>query len=369
MPALFWPDSSPYRFPPCRPFFVVQTGLGRRFNRAMRRPWQNNFWQVIGRRALAAAGCGGLVLAALAQTNAPPPDRWLEGEAAFPGDFARARPNLSAFSSLQAEILVGKLKLYWTPASMDTNAQVTALASFDAPGHWPARDWRRFLMQPRGTRWEGSLPVEHTGVPVVYFVEARRAQATDVSPLRVCRPDALGLEAPSRVPWPFLEGFEQGAESWRLEGDETLLPPLEVRAPGHDSNHALTVRLPPGKHSITITTTRPRGWQILQHSALGLRLWLRATPATGRARFTIFANARTETQTSVVFPEEPALEGDWREVELLFDPLSRLPLAETDLLAIEFIGVGPAEFQVDNLEWITRGDARSTPKARDRPRP
>jgi hypothetical protein len=329
----------------------------------MRRPWLVFSGFARPMFALTVAGMAGLALAVAAQTNAPPPDRWLDGEAVFPNGFNQAIASPAAFQSLRAEALVGKLKLYWTPAAMDTNAQVSALASFDAPGHWPARDWRRFPMQPRGQRWEATLPVEHTGIPAVYFVEARTAQHTNLSPLRVCQPDALGLEAPSRVPWPFLEGFERGAESWHLEGDETLLPPLEIRAPGHDSEHALTVRLPAGKRSVTIATTRPRGWQILQHSALGLRLWLRVSPAAGKARFTFFSHARSETQTAAIYPDEPAVDGEWREVRLFFDRLGRLPLAEVDLLAVEFIGTGPAEFQVDNLEWITRGSSSTVPKA------
>ncbi len=291
----------------------------------------------------------------LCQTPSAPADQWAADTARHPIPLTAA-PDKAAFASLHAEALVGKLRIFWTPARLDAQDQALLRASSDAPGRWLARDWRTYPMQARGNRWETTVPIESVYVPVAYFVEWRTSQCTNHSPIRLCQPKALGLETPSRLPWPFLEGFEQGAESWQLVGDTTLFRPVQVTGEAHDGASALSITLPARKHSVTVATTRLRGWQILQHSAKGLRLWLRARTGTAKVRFTLLAHARSDSQILAVYPVEPMLTGEWQSVELLFERFPRLPLAEVDLLTVEFIGVGPGEFLIDDLELIAPGD-------------
>lgn len=297
------------------------------------------------------------VAALRAQDSGAKADTWITNSVRFPPFVETNSIRLTGFESLKAEALAGKLKVCWSPAASGEGARAIAVASFDAPGHWPARDWRRFPMQARGNRWEAALPVEDLDVPVVYFIEAKEPQGAKFSLMRVCQPRLLGLEMPSRIPWPFLEGFEQGAESWHLVSDDTSFPPLTVSAEAHDGHGALSVKLPADKRSVTVATPRLRGWQIRHHFATGLSLWLRAHHGAAKARFTLFANARTERQVASVCRDEIELATEWRQVRLLFQQFPQLPPADVDLLAIEFIGVGPGEFLVDDLELIGRGSA------------
>jgi hypothetical protein len=284
----------------------------------------------------------------------PPPDDWVTDYVRFPAAVATNSVRLAGFESLRAEPIAGRLKVTWQPAALDTNATVTAWASADAPGHWPARDWRPHSMRARGRQWEVSLPVENVDVPVVYFVESGHGTQTNASLMRIVHPRAAGMEEPSRIPWPFLEGFEQGLESWSLVGDDTFLPPLSVTGPGVNGEGALAVKLPGGKRSVTVATTRLRGWQIQQHFARAFSVWLRAPSGPAQARITLLANARTDEQVLAVAPALVELTGEWQRVELPFAQFPRLPLAEVDLLTIEFIGVGPAEFHLDDLELVGR---------------
>jgi len=71
-------------------------------------------------------------------------------------------------------------------------------------------------MTGRGGIWDARLAITELDVPVVYFVEERQKGRTNVSAMRACHPQAAGLEMPSRMFWPFIEGFEEGLESWQL---------------------------------------------------------------------------------------------------------------------------------------------------------
>lgn len=170
--------------------------------------------------------------------------------------------------------------------------------------------------------------------------------------MRLCRPRAAGLEEPSRIFWSFLEGFEQDMESWRLLTTDAGAPPLKTDPTAHNGRAALAVTLPVGKHSVTVATTRVRGWQVQQHGATGLRLWLRAREGAARAQFTLLAQAFTTNQVVAVWPRDVQLTAQWQQVDLPFGLVPQVPLAAVDLFAIEFIGEGPREFLVDDLQLL-----------------
>ena len=80
----------------------------------------------------------------------PAPDEWATQFVQFPPTVATNLIRLAGFETLRAEGIAGKIRIAWTPASLNTNDTVTAWASMDEAGHWPARDWRPYSMTPRG---------------------------------------------------------------------------------------------------------------------------------------------------------------------------------------------------------------------------
>ena len=112
---------------------------------------------------------------------APPADQWITNFVQFPPRGATNTLRHVGFETLHAEAIAGKLKLSWQNPALTTNAVVTALASADEPGHWPVRDWRAFPMTLRGAQWETAVPIDNIDVPLVYFVRAVTATATNVS--------------------------------------------------------------------------------------------------------------------------------------------------------------------------------------------
>ena len=199
---------------------------------------------------------------------------------------------------------------------------------------------------------EVAVPVEDLDVPLVYFVEAREGVATNVSVMRVFSPRAAGMEEPTRVFWPFLEGFELGLESWQLLGPRTNSPSLTQGAPARNGLASLVVPLAVNQRSVTVATTRVRGWQIRREGATGIGVWLRTRTGVGQARFTLKANAFTTNQVVGVFKKEAALDEQWRKIDLSFADLAPLPWRGVDLFTIEFIGQGPREFLVDDLQLL-----------------
>ena len=226
--------------------------------------------------------------------------------------------------------------------------------SADAPGHWAARDWRTLPMTRRGAVWEATLLVEELDVPLVYFVSVGAETPTLLSPMRVISPRLAGMEKPSRVFWPFLDGFEQGVSGWELIPSSTAAPPLKTSAIAHDGNAALSVPLPAGQRSVTVGTARVRGWHNSLQLATGLRVWLRAAGGSGKARFTLHTNAGTTSAVSAVSTIEAVLDDKWRKVDLSFSSFPNFPVASTDLFSIEFSGEGPREFLVDDLRLLGR---------------
>jgi hypothetical protein len=306
---------------------------------------------------LAGLFCGSLVLcfhaAQAAETNGPP-EVWLTNVVLYPTASAKAQVQTNRFSQVRAEFLADTVRVLWTPLQDDAASQAILRLSVDEPGHWPARDWRSYPMQRRGAAWESILPVDSLDEPLVYFVEAGGGAATHVSPMRLCRPRLLGLEMPTRVFWPFLEGFEEGFESWRWVAGGPDDGRFEASTTVKNGRAALSVRIPPGRSAVTIGTTRLRGWHMLEHGATGVSIWLRTREGPGQARFTLLANAFTTNQVVAARPNPVALRPDWQEVELPFKEFGKLPLSGLDFFTIEFLGKPGIEFLVDDLQMMGR---------------
>src|SRR6266496_4358247 len=188
-----------------------------------------------------------------------PGDQWLTNAWPHPLTSPEALVRSNLFSSLRAEVIGGKLKIFWTPGNDSPTGAVTVHASAAEPAHWPTRDWRSHPMTRPGLYWQATLPVEDVEVPIVYFVSAEEHRFTNLSALRVVAPAAAGLEEPTRVFWPFLEGFEEGAESWRLLSEESPTAPLRRDPASKNGRAALAVSVPTGKRSATVATTREIG--------------------------------------------------------------------------------------------------------------
>lgn len=281
----------------------------------------------------------------------PPAEEWFARGAQFPAFISTNQLRVEFFESLRGEALAGRFKVIWPGA--ETNLSVALWSSTDTPGHWPARDWRSQPMSRAGGRWETSPPVDSLDVPLLYFVVARGNSATNVSPMHLFRPRIAGLEESTRIFSPFLEGFEENLESWRLavSGDT---PALRTDAAAQHGRAALNVALPANSTSVTVATTRVRGWLVDEHFASGLSLWLRTKAGEGRARFTLHAHAFSPDQIISTATNVTALNPEWQKVELPFNAFPKLPVSEIDLFTIEFIGNGPQEFLVDDLQLLGR---------------
>ena len=299
-------------------------------------------------------------LAALSAVAAPEgggPDQWLSGPAQYPEGIPVALVDSDRFAGLRAEAIAGRFKVVCPAGDLAPQARVTVFASADEPGHWRARDWQAYPAERRGALWDATVPVDDVEVPVVYFavVGAPDVVPAQVSPMRVVKPNTVGLEEPSRVFTPFLEGFEEGLTSWRLLGAEPETPPLRTKADARSGRAALCVTVPAGKRSATVATTCVRGRHLVGRQATGVRVWLRALKGAGRARFTLEANAYAPDQVLAVWPQEASLTEQWHPVDLFFQTLPQVPLAAVDLFAIEFIAAGPCEFLVDDVQLLVPG--------------
>ncbi len=294
-----------------------------------------------------------LATAAWAQPR-PSADTWLSDAVPYPRGTATNALRQDGFTSLRAEQLAEQIKVRWQPSAPLAQPRVTLHFSADAPGHWPARDWRTLAMTQRGAAWEATLPVDDLDVPLVYFVSDGTRTPTQLSPMRVVSPRLAGMEKPSRIFWPFLEGFEDGIAGWEFMSAPADVPPLKTSPNAHDGNAALSVTLPAGRRSVTIGTPRVRGWHYSLQLATGLRVWLRAPGGSGRARFTLHTNAGTTNAIVATSTIEATLDDKWRKVDLSFSSFPNFPMVNTDWFSIEFSGEGPREFLVDDLRLLGR---------------
>ena len=274
-------------------------------------------------------------------------DRWLTNAAVFPESFTHAvRSN--AFAGLRVEAIAGQLQVT-CPAHVGL-AEPRIVSSADAPGHWPARDWRGRSMVLRGANWIGELPVESLDVPIIYFATASANGDQIVSPMRIAEPRALGLERPTRLFWAFLEGFEQGLDSWRVSDPTGLRTDVIAK----DGRASLLVSIPAGRRSVTLQTTRLRGWFLEEHGAVGVGLWLRVKQGRGKAGFTLLANAFSTNQVAWRGPETVNLSTNWTKAVLRFDSFPNLSRGEIDLFAIELSAEPGTDFLLDNFHLAGR---------------
>ena len=179
-------------------------------------------------------------VAADAREPAADADRWLTTDLVFPEQFTNVAPWTNYFATLRAEVIAGTLQVKCEAGAGLADPRL--VASADAPGHWPARDWRSRPMHLRGALWVAEWPVDSLDVPQIYFVVARGREKLVASPMRLAEPRALGLEHPTRLFWAFVEGFEQELESWRVTDPAPAPPhpsaPRARRPSGCDATHA-----------------------------------------------------------------------------------------------------------------------------------
>lgn len=305
-------------------------------------------------RSRALAVCFVLLLlpyfASAEETNRPPADAWFTDAFDWPGFVQTQTVAVSGFETLHAEDSAGRLKVFWSPAVMDTNAAVRLFASADEPGHWPVRDWRGIDAFARGTNWEAKIPVDDVDVPVAYFLTVAAGGKTNYSGLRLTYPRELGLDEPTRIFWPFIEGFEEGLESWRLATPDCGT--MEVVGEAHNGLGALLVTVSPGQHSVTVGTTRLRGWRVVEPTIRGVGLWVRTGGGPARVRFTLHANAFTTNQVISVSSSEALATDHWRRVDMAFDSFPKAPLVNVDWFTLEFIAEGPREILIDDLQYL-----------------
>lgn len=298
--------------------------------------------------------CAGLMSLSSAAWSEPKAaaDGWLTTPDQFPaGTEPGAVTGTNVFETLHAEFLAGKLKLFLSGDRFPKSSAIVLRASAQEVGHWLARDWRVFRMSWSVNRWETTVPVEDVDVPVVYFVTTGEGTDARVSPMRVVFPREAGMEEPTRIFWPFLEGFEEGTDSWQVLGPSPQ-PRLRADTPGRNGLTSLAVPLAAHQRSVTVATTRVRGWQIQKEAATGVGLWLRARSGTGQARFAMKAHAFTTNQVTAAFKKVANVTAQWQKVELSFADLGSLPWRGVDVFTIELIGVGPREFLVDDLHLL-----------------
>lgn len=277
----------------------------------------------------------------------PESDRWLTNVGARPERFNGAAVITNEFATLRAEVVAGALQVKC--AGSDSLNELQVIHSADAPGHWPARDWRTLAMRRAGPGWLVEIPVDSPDVPQIYFVAARVNGRAAVSPMRLAHPRGLGMERPSRLFWAFVEGFEQELEGWRVSGDL-----LRTKVLARSGRAALAVRVPVGRKSVSVETTRLRGWFIQEHGAEGVGLWLRTSGGSGRALFTLAANAFSTNQVTSRRVEAVTVSTNWAKARLTFESFPKAPLVDLDLFTLEFVAKPGTELLIDDVHLIGR---------------
>ena len=306
-------------------------------------------WAVV---ALLGFLSGNFLISLRAQIPKPRADQWLSGAYEYPVAAGGKVGSTTGFEAIETDAVAGRLKVYWNSGAATGSGGVTLFASAETAGHWPARDWRQYPMSLRAGRWEASVPVESVDIPMIFFLRVGEGAGARLSAMRSCVPRAAGLEEPSRIFWPYLEGFEDGSTSWRSFGASVGAVPFEIDPLAKQGKASLRVTVPGAGRSVGVATTRVRGWQIVERSATGLRLWMRTRSGAGRVRFTLFANAGGPLEVVMAYDREVTLSDRWQKVDLAFGRFGKGPLAEVDLLALEFSADGAREFLVDELQLL-----------------
>lgn len=291
-----------------------------------------------------------LLRAFVAHARDPEPDSdvWLTNAPALPGAYAAATIATNRFANLKAEIIAGKLLVRWE--TTESFSETFIVASADAPGHWPARDWRSSTMRRTPVGWVTDIPIDSLDVPVVYFAVAINDGKSVASPMRITHPRALGLETPTRLFWPFVEGFEQGTEGWRTTDGSAVRRDV----PSKSGRASLVLRVPAERRSATLMTTRLRGWFLEEHEASGVMCWLRMKSGVGTARFALFANAWSTNQFVARRDETVKVTEKWTPAALRFESFPRLALGDVDLFSVELTAEPGAELLIDDVQLLGR---------------
>jgi hypothetical protein len=259
--------------------------------------------------------------------------------------------------------LAGRLTISWQPeaAADGPNAPTpTAHVSAADPGQWPIRDWRTLPMKRSGNRRQVDVPTEELDVPIVYYARLVTSKGEWLSPLRVVYPSRSGLEEPTQLFWPFIEGFEDGHEGWWFlshasAATKSSSPDASALQTAKDSKNgraALQIAVPGGDVRFSLATTRIRGWQLLREGATGLRFWVKSRSGHGRLRCSLQARSFTTNQVAVSWPTEPMVTNEWRKIDLTFAQLPLLPWRSVDLFVLEFRAPEATEFLLDDVQWL-----------------
>ena len=289
----------------------------------------------------------GLVTGVFAAGPEPGADRWLTNAGARPERLAGVAVVSNEFATLRAEVVAEVLQVKCEGGT--ALEELKLIVSADAPGHGPARDWRTIPMRRAGPGWLAAVPVDSVDVPHIYFLSGLLNGRAVVSPLRLAHPRGLGLERPSRLFWAYVDGFEQGTEGWRSAGGILTTNPA-----ARSGRAALAVKVPTGRKSVSVETTRLRGWFLQEHSAEGVALWLRTTGGAGRAAFTLAAEAFTTNQISSRRVETVSVTTNWTKARLPFESFPHAPLGGLDLLTLEFSAEPGTELLVDDVHLLGR---------------
>ncbi|MGB0579850.1 MAG: hypothetical protein ACPGVU_09135 [Limisphaerales bacterium] len=252
----------------------------------------------------------------------------------------------TGFESLKAEVIIGKLNIFWRADQIPAN-EATLLYSPDHPGHWAAREWRELPMRKRQNLFDVKVPVSDVDLPIVYYVRASSSAGAVNSPARMVNARKAGMEKSTTVFWPFAEGFEHGARNW------TLSDSAKLSSDARSGDKSLKVRIPADKHSVSVSTTRVRGWHFLNQRAQAIRVWLKAS-STGKVRFTLTADARTSGQTSARSSVSASVSTEWQAFDIPLESFSLRNIAGVDLFTIELIGTSGSELLIDDLQFIGR---------------
>jgi hypothetical protein len=286
--------------------------------------------------------------AVLAADPQPGSDSWLTNGGVFPEKFANAAMRTNSFRNMHAEVVAGTLQVKCEPG--ESISELRLIASADTPGHWPARDWRTFVMRRFGASWAAEIPVDSLDVPQIYFIAAREDGKHFVSPMRVAHPRALGMETPSHLFWAFIEGFEQDLDGWRIvDGSE-----VHTESVAKSGRASLAARVPAGQRSIAVETTRLRGWFLEENGATGIGVWLRTRSGTGAASFTLLANARSTNQVISRHTETVKVSSKWVKAAFLFESFPKIQIGDVDSFVIEFAAEPGTELLIDDLHLLGR---------------
>ncbi|MGE3311406.1 MAG: hypothetical protein AB7O66_15675 [Limisphaerales bacterium] len=227
------------------------------------------------------------------------------------------------------------------------------LASTDAPGHWPSRDWRAWPMTGGKGAWEARIPLESARTPVVYFVEAG-AGSTNVSAMRWFRPGLAGVTEPTRPFTGHLEGFEQGLGGWEWGGSGDGAMGMTTSSQAWTGRAALRLEVPRGRASATIGTVRLRGWMLVEHAPVNLVMAARTESGVGKLRLALHGGARSDDLAVYPARREFEVGPAWRRIEVPLESFVNLRPSTVDWLTVQFLADGGRAVLLDDVELELR---------------